>query len=476
MSLSEQEISRIVEQVLRSMQNESGSVSSTGATPVPTPKTSLGDGVFIDVDSAVNAASIAQKQFVELGFEKRREIIQGIRETALEHAQRLAELAVADTKMGRVTDKKAKNVLVATKTPGVEDLPKEMYVGDHGITLAVYSPVGVVGAITPTTNPTATIINNGIIILAAGNAVTFNPHPNAAICSNEAMKVLNRTIVKLGGPENLMTSVAEPSLRSSAELMKHKKINLIVATGGGGVVRAAMESGKRAMVAGPGNPPVIVDETADIEKAAQAVVRGAAFDNNMPCICEKECFVVRSVADKLIDAMQRYGAYLLSSTETDRLKNTVLNPDGSIKKEYVGKNANVILNDIGVRVGEDKILAICETETNHPFVQTELMMPILAVVKVNDYDQAVEFAFQAEHGLRHTSMIHSKNIGRITHFAKKMSCNLFVANSHCGSVLGYEAEGPTAFSIAGPTGEGELYPRHFLRKRRMVLRDVLEVS
>ncbi len=476
MSLSEQEISRIVEQVLRSMQNESGSVSSTVSTATSSPKTSLGDGVFTDVDSAVNAAATAQKQFVALGFEKRREIIQGMRETALEHAQRLAELAVADTKMGRVADKRAKNWLVATKTPGVEDLPKEMYIGDRGITLAVYSPVGVVGSITPTTNPTATIINNGIIILSAGNAVTFNPHPNAALCSNETMKVLNRTIVKLGGPENLMTSVAEPSLRSSAELMKHKRINLIVATGGGGVVRAAMESGKRAMVAGPGNPPVVVDETADIENAAQSIVRGAAFDNNMPCICEKECFVVRSVADRLIDAMQRNGAYLLSSTETDRLKNTVLNPDGSIKKEYVGKNASVILNDIGVRIGEDKILAICETDSNHPFVQTELMMPILAIVRANDYEQAVELAYQAEHGLRHTAMIHSKNIGRITHFAKKMSCNLFVANSHCGSVLGYEAEGPTAFSIAGPTGEGELYPRHFLRKRRMVLRDVLEVS
>lgn len=476
MSLSEQEISRIVEQVLRSMQHEPGSANLPVSAPTAAPKTSLGDGVFTDVDSAVNAAVTAQKQFVKLGFEKRKEIIQGMRETALEHAQRLAELAVADTKMGRVTDKKAKNVLVATKTPGVEDLPKEMYIGDRGITLSVHTPVGVVGAITPTTNPTATIINNGIIILAAGNAVTFNPHPNAAVCSNEAMKLLNRTIVKLGGPENLMTSVAEPTLRTSAELMKHKGINVIVATGGGGVVRAAMESGKRAMVAGPGNPPVLVDETADIEKAAQAIVRGAAFDNNMPCICEKECFVVRSVADKLIDTMQRYGAYLLSSSETDRLKNTVLNADGSIKKEYVGKNANVILNDIGIRVGEDKILAICETDFSHPFVQTELMMPILAIVRVNDYEQGADFAFQAEHGLRHTAMIHSKNIERITQFAKKMSCNLFVANSHCGSVLGYEAEGPTAFSIAGPTGEGELYPRHFLRKRRMVIRDALEVS
>ena len=314
MPISEQELNRIVDQVLKNIQQEKivtavkESRSDSGSRPSTI--TSGQDGVFADIDSAVEAAGKAQKQLIKLGFEKRKEIIAAMRKCALENAQSLAELAVSETKMGRVADKKIKNVLVATKTPGVEDLPVTAQSGDESTEIMSYSPMGVILAITPVTNPTATVINNSISMISAGNAVVFNPHPSAKNCTIETIRRLNRAIVTAGGPENLMTSVAEPTLRTSAELMKHPKVNMIAATGGGGVVRAAMTAGKKVIAAGPGNPPVIVDETADLISAAKFIVQGSAFDNNMPCVCEKELIVIRSVADKLVNEMQKNGAYV----------------------------------------------------------------------------------------------------------------------------------------------------------------------
>ncbi|MCX7918138.1 MAG: aldehyde dehydrogenase EutE [bacterium] len=476
MAISEQELNRIVNQVLKNIQQEKivSAVQGTGSDVATRPLQK--DGVFADIDSAVEAAARAQKQLIKLGFEKRKEIIAAMRKCALDNALSLAELAVAETKMGRVADKKIKNVLVATKTPGVEDLPLLSRSGDETTEFSLYSPIGVIAAITPVTNPTATVINNGISMIAAGNAVVFNPHPSAKNCTIETMQRLNRAIVAAGGPENLMTSVADPTLRTSAELMKHPKVNMIAATGGGGVVRAAMTAGKKVIAAGPGNPPVIVDETADIASAAKYIVQGSSFDNNMPCVCEKELIVIRTVADKLIDEMQKNGAYLLQPSELNRLAWVVLNPDNTLNKNWVGKDAKLILAQLGITVSDEIILIIVETNKDHPFVQEELMMPILPIVRVTDFDEAVRVAVEVEHGFRHTALIHSKNIDRITAFAKAIQCTLFAANTHCGSTLGYEADGPTSFTIAGPTGEGPTTARHFTRARRLVLRKSLEIS
>ncbi|MFB3895383.1 MAG: aldehyde dehydrogenase family protein [bacterium] len=480
MAINEQELNRIVDQVLKNIQQDKivsafkgpGQESRGDSSSRPIGQ----DGVFADIDSAVEAAAKAQKILIKLGYEKRKEIIAAMRKCARDNAQALAELAVSDTNMGRVSDKKIKNNLVADKTPGVEDLPVTARAGDESTELMSYSPVGVILSITPVTNPTATVINNGISMISAGNAVVFNPHPSAKNCTIETMRRLNRAIVAAGGPENLLTSIAEPSLRSSAELMKHPKVNMIVATGGGGVVRAALTSGKKVIAAGPGNPPVIVDETADLVSAAKYVIQGAAFDNNMPCVCEKECIVVRSVADKLVQEMQKSGAYLVPPSELNNLCRVVLNPDNTLNKNWVGKDAKLILEQIGVKVGDDIILIIAETNKEHPFVQNEMMMPVLPIVRANDFDEALRIAVEVEHGFRHTALIHSKNIDHITTFAKAIQCTLFAANTHCGSTLGFDGDGPTSFTIAGPTGEGPTTARHFMRARRIVLRKSLEIS
>jgi propionaldehyde dehydrogenase len=476
MGISEQELNRIVDQVLKNIQQEKIVTAVQESRRDPGSRPTGQDGVFADIDSVVEAAMKAQKQLIQLGFEKRKELIAAMRNCALDNAQSLAELAVQETKMGRVADKKTKNILVATKTPGVEGLPVYACSGDESSELMSYSPMGVILAITPVTNPTATVINNSISMIAAGNAVVFNPHPTAKNCTIETIRRLNRAIVTAGGPENLMTSVAEPTLRTSAELMKHPKVNMIAATGGGGVVRAAMTAGKKVIAAGPGNPPVIVDETADIASAAKYIIQGSAFDNNMPCVCEKELIVIRSVADKLINEMQKNGAYLIQPSEMNSLTRVVLNPDNSLNKNWVGKDAKLILDQLGIKVSDEIILIIVETNKDHPFVQEELMMPILPIIRVNDFEEAVGLAVEVEHGFRHTALIHSKNIDRITSFAKAIQCTLFAANTHCGSTLGYDANGPTSFTIAGPTGEGPTTARHFMRARRLVLRRSLEIS
>ena len=257
-------------------------------------------------------------------------------------------------------------------------------------------------------------------------------------------------------------------------LMSHEDVNLLVATGGPGVVKPALQSPKRAIVAGPGNPPVIVDETADIRNAAKSVYDGASFDNNMPCICEKECFVLSQVYDQFISEIQRVGAYLLNASQTAALAK-VLVVDNHANRDYVGRNASVIAQAIGVNIPPNCDLLIAEVDKNHPFVVQELLMPVLGIVRVNSFEQAVAEAKEAEHGFRHTAIIHSQRMDRVTLFAREMNCNIFVVNGPCGTALGSGGEGWAAFTIAGQTGEGCCTPKTFSRLRRFSVKNSLRI-
>ncbi len=348
-------------------------------------------GVFDEMSDALAAAEIAYKKFRSYTVAQREKMIEKIRKYTLDNAQMLAELGVKETGMGRVSDKIIKHQLVANKTPGTEDLDPKVWTGDAGLTLVEMAPYGIIGSITPSTNPSETVICNSMGMIAAGNAVVFNPHPGAKLTSNTAVDLVNRAILEAGGPENLVVSVANPTMKTSEEMVKAKSIKMLVATGGPGVVKMLLSSGKKAIGAGEGNPPVIVDETADIKKAGADIVAGASFDNNLPCIAEKECFVISSVADKLIASMLENGAYLVKGADIDKLiKVALIQKDGKyvINKKFVGKDASKFLKEIGIEA--DPRLIICETDFNHPFVQTELMMPILPIVRVNDIDQAIE--------------------------------------------------------------------------------------
>ena len=448
------------------------------------------NGIFATVDEAVAASRVAYKELRMLSKEKRESLVQAMRDAAYENATLLAEMAVKESGMGRVADKIVKNQMVARKTPGTEDLETRAWSGDRGLTLIEMGPFGVIGAITPTTNPSETVICNGIGMIAAGNTVFFSPHPTAKNTSIKTIKLLNEAVVKAGGPANALTSVAEPSIEAATAMMKHPGINMLVATGGPGVVKAVLSSGKKAIGAGAGNPPAVVDETAHIEKAARDIVAGCSFDNNLPCIAEKEVIAVGSIGDALISYMQKYGAYLISGAMIERLMDVVLtvkeekigegctekiNRSYGPNKDFIGKDAKYILSKIGIEVPDSVRVVLCETGPDHPFVVEELMMPVLPVVQVKDVDEAIALAVKVEHGNRHTAIMHSKNVENMTKYAKAIETTIFVKNAPSFAGIGVGGEGFITFTIAGPTGEGLTSARSFTRQRRCVLVDAFSI-
>ncbi len=441
-------------------------------------------GIFETMEDAISAAEDGYRAVRAMSVAEREKLITLIREMIREEAPTMAALGVAETKMGRVDHKTAKHLLVADKTPGTEDIVPTVRTGDFGLTLTEPAPFGVVGAITPSTNPSETVLCNSIGMIAAGNGVVFNPHPGAIATSNYAVDLINRASAKVGGPKILVSSVVKPTLDTASVMYKHPSIRLLVCTGGPGVVRAVLSSGKKAIGAGAGNPPVIVDDTADIAKAAKDIIDGCTFDNNLPCIAEKEVFAFDNIADELISGMLKNGAYLINAEEAARLADIVLvdvkNPKtGIVKKtvsrECVGRDAAVLLDKIGIKVGSDIRCIICETSFEHLFVQEELMMPILPIVRVHNIDEAIELAVKAEHGNRHTAHMHSKNIDHLSRFAKAVETTIFVKNAPSYAGIGFGGEGHATFTIAGPTGEGITSAKSFTRLRRCVMADSFRI-
>ena len=484
-SVDERRIAEIVQKVVADLRPQVTRVAPRPAAP-PAPDggraaASGQDGVYPDIDSALAAARAAQGRLADLPLERRNLLIAAMRQAATEHAPALARAAWQETGMGRYEDKVEKNLLVAARTPGTEVLQAQAWTGDRGLTLVELAPYGVIGAITPSTNPTSTIICNALGMLAAGNAVVFNAHPGAKACSAETVRVLNRAIRSAGGPPDLITCPAEPTIESAQKLMRHPTVGLLVVTGGPGVVREAMGSGKKAICAGPGNPPAVVDETADLEQAARDIVKGASFDNNVVCILEKEILAVASIADRLKAAMCQRGAVEIDTGQLDRLMKVILAEDhgpgkhGVVNKAFVGKSPQRILEEIGVRVDAQVRLVIAETDAQHPLVWTEQLMPVIPLVRVRSADEAIDLAKAAEQGMGHTATIHSKNLDVLSRMSREINTSIFVKNGPSLAGLGLGGEGYTSFSIASPTGEGVTSARDFVRVRRCVLVDAFRI-
>ncbi len=479
MKIREDEIQAIIERTRRRLGNQD---SPGGAASASTPTTTqAAEGVFPDVDSAVGAAWRAFQEFGRQGLEQRKTIIASVRQAMRDNARNLAVKAHQETGLGRAEDKVIKNLLVTDKTPGPEDLEPVVVTGDLGMTITEFAPFGVVGAITPTTNPTSTSIHNTIAVISAGNAVVFNVHPNARQVSIENVRLINLAITAAGGPPDLVTAVARPTIASAQALMHHPRVRILLITGGPGVVEEARKSHKRAILAGPGNPPAVVDETADIELAGREIVRGASFDNNLICIDEKTAIAVSSVADSVLQAMSRNGAVVLKQYQLRQLERVLF--DGPLEPgkpthvdpRWIGRNAGVMLGEIGVRVGPEVRLLIADVPPEHPLVWTEQMMPVLPFVRVADVDRAIDLAVRSEGGCCHTASIYSRNVDTITRFARQSNVSIFVANAANVAGLGQGGEGYTSFSIASPTGEGLTRPRSFSRERRLVVAGGLRI-
>ena len=458
--MTESQIKSIVGEVMAKMQLQSG---VTGM-----------HGVYADMNTAIEKAKEAQKVVRMMSMDQREKIISKIRIKIKENAETFARMGVNETGMGNVGDKILKHLLVAEKTPGTEDITTTAWSGDRGLTLVEMGPFGVIGAITPCTNPSETVLCNTMGMLAGGNTVVFSPHPQAVKTSIFAVNLLNEASLEAGGPDNIACTVEKPTLDSSAIMMKHKDIPLLVATGGPGVVTAVLSSGKRGIGAGAGNPPALVDETADVRKAAEDIINGCTFDNNLPCIAEKEVVAVDAICDQLMKYMvEEQGCYLASKEVQDKLIKTVLTEKGALNRKCVGRSAKALLSMVGIEVCDNIRCIIFEGPKEHPLIAEELMMPILGIVRAKDFKEAVETAVWLEHGNRHSAHIHSKNVDRITEYARAMDTAILVKNGPSYAALGFGGEGFPTFTIASRTGEGLTSASTFTKSRRCTMSDSL---
>ena len=465
MQISENLIRDVVSQVL----------AEVGRAPVVSGGSLVGrHGVFHDANEAVQAARAAFEQLQTMTIEDRKKIIAHIRRISIEQCVELGTMEMNETQIGRLEHKIDKLKTLGMLSPGVEFMRSEVFSGDHGLAVVEHAPFGVVGAITPVTHSLPTITGNAVSMIAAGNTVVVNPHPSGKKVAAEGVRRFNKAIYDDLGIDNLICVMAEPTLETADIIFKHRDVAIICVTGGPAVARAALNSGKRAVVAGPGNPPVVVDETADLDRAALSIIQGAAFDNNLLCIAEKEVFVVESVFDKMMEAMSRAGAARLNPGQIDRLTSQAIVQVGddnhdAPSKEYLGKDAMVLAQGAGLNVAENTELLFGETDQYHPFVTVEQMMPFVPFVRVRDIDEGIELAKFYEHGFRHTAIIHSNNVGNMTKMAKALDTTIVVKNGPCMAGLGLGGEGYISFSIAGPTGEGVTTPLTFTRERRCSL-------
>jgi aldehyde dehydrogenase len=474
MQINETLIRSVVAQVL-------AEVGRSAGAPVASKSFSGGNGVFTCPDEAVAAARDAFEQLQERTIEDRKRVIDHIRRISIEQCVELGTMEMHETKIGRLEHKIEKLKTLGDRTPGVEFMRSEVFSGDRGLAVIEHAPFGVIGAITPVTHSLPTITGNAVSMLAAGNTVVVNPHPSGKKVAAEGVRRFNRAIYQDLGIDNLICVIAEPTLESANALFGHRTINMICVTGGPAVARAALKSGKRAVVAGPGNPPVVVDETADLNNAAKCIIRGAAYDNNLLCIAEKEVFVVASVFDGMMAAMERAGAVRLNAREIETLtKNAIIQVgEGEHKhdapaKDFLGQDAAVLAKGAGKSGVSDKVeLLFGETDLDNPFVPVEQMMPFVPFVRCKSVEEAIDRAKEAEHGFRHTSIIHSNNVKNMTRMGRIMDTTLFVKNGPCMASLGLGGEGYLSFSIAGPTGEGVTTPLTFTRERRCSLIDDL---
>ncbi|GAB5440260.1 MAG: aldehyde dehydrogenase EutE [Fuerstiella sp.] len=475
MQATEQAVRQIVQEVLSQISTGGSSSASAGAT-----NGSNHWGVFSDVDQAVAAAQQGFAQLAEASMADRAAAIEIVKSMCEDRADEWGQKELAETKIGRLDHKIAK-LKVIREVPGIEFLKTDAVSGDKGLTVTEYAPFGVIGAITPVTHSLPTLAGNFVNMVAAGNTVIVNPHPSGANIAAEGVREFNKAIYQKTGLQNLITIIGTPTIESAQAIFDHRGVRLLVVTGGPAVARAALKSNKRAIVAGPGNPPVVVDETADLDNAAASIVAGAAFDNNLLCIGEKEVFAVSSIFDQLLNAVSANGGYRLNAQQVAALTAKAFSPPKEagghhqLNRDLVGKDPAFLAQQIGLNVPADTQILFGETDTNNPFVPEEQMMPFVPFVRASDADHAIELARQYEHGFGHTAMIHSRNVRTITKMGRIMNTTVFVKNGPSMAGLGLGGEGYPSFSIATPTGEGVTSPMTFTRQRRCAMIEDLRI-
>lgn len=487
LQLDEKALRAVVEDVLRSLGRSPvlSPAPAPGSAAAAAPAVVRGGprlGVFDSVPEACAAAHAAFTQLQAKGIAGRAKVVEIVKSLATAHAAEWGRFEFEETRIGRL-EHKIEKLQIVKLVPGVEWLKPFALSGDHGITLEEYTPFGVIGAILPVTHSVPTLSGNIINIVAAGNAVVFNPHPGGAKSAALAVRAYNEAIQAALGIENLVCTVAQPTLDTFAALTRDPHIGLLCVTGGPAVVAAAMKSGKRAVCAGPGNPPVLVDGTGCLRKAARDIVQGAAFDNNLLCIGEKQVFVPDAHFAGFREALLAAGAAELNSAQVERLTAAAFTfskdaggcSHAAVNRKLVGADAAVLAQHAGANVAASAPLLFAETPADHAFVVEEQMMPMIPIVRVRSVEEGIELARRSEHGYKHSAIIHSLNVDHMTQMARALDTTLFVKNGPCVAGLGLGGEGYLSYSIATTTGEGITTPATFTRTRRCVMVDNLRI-
>lgn len=484
MTNQEQMIAEIAKEVVARLRAQMPQPQSanTSASANSGSNASARDGVFLTVDEAVRAASAAQAKVEEMSLEERGRMISIVRRICIDRCDELGRMELEETKVGRLDHKiqKLKNMRYVL---GVEAMRSDARSDRSGLCVIEHAPWGVIGMSLPVTHSVPTMAANAINILAAGNTAIFAPHPSGKRVAQYALQLFNREIERECGVANALTTILDPSIETAAQMFQHPGVALLCVTGGPMVVQAASKYGKRVIAAGPGNPPVVVDETADLDLAARCIIEGAGFDNNLLCIGEKEIFVVASVATQFMDAMRRAGGFELDKAAIERLTKAAFTFEGDgkgcarahVRKDLVGKDVAVLAAAAGVSVPANTQILFGETDEDHAFVVEEQMMPFIPVVRVSCVNAGIKAAVKAEHGYRHTAVIHSKDVDAVTRMARAMNTTIFVSNASSLASLGFGGPGYLSHSIATPTGEGITTPLTFTRERQLTIGGALRI-
>lgn len=433
-----------------------------------------GGGVTAAVDAAVGRARAAYHQLQNTDLAARARAIAAVREVGVDNAEDVALLAHEETRIGRYADKVVMMQTASLRTPGT-DVLESLYSGKAGsISRQRPAPFGVIASVLPMTVPSEAVISHTIAMVAGGNSVVFMSHPSAIRTTAETVKLCGDALMRAGLPADAVTLVQASGSEAAVELMRHPDIDLLVVTGGAGVVAEAMKVPVKAICAGPGNTPVIVDGTGSLSAAASSIYLGSSFDNTIGCIQEKEVFVPHQHAAELVEALQAQGAYLASPHDLDSLTNLLLTDPkpyvaSEVDRDFIGQDAERILQEIGVGVrgaGPRSIVAVVEPD--HPFIWSEMLMPVLAICPTASASDALDKALEAEKGNRHSAVVHSRDPEFLMATERALDVNVLVRNSPSFASVGVGSAQPFTVTLASRTGEGPTTARSFVRQHHVI--------
>lgn len=433
-----------------------------------------------EMRDAVKNANIAQASYSQFSQQQVDRIVKAVADVAFKEAERLGKMAVQETGMGIPNHKKMKNEVASRDVyEDIKDLKTVGVIGFDRMTKVteIASPFGVIAGIVPTTNPTSTAIFKTIISLKTRNGLVLSPHPYAVKCTKEALDICRIAAEQAGAPEGLLQCLTMSSMEATQQLMKHSDIHLILATGGGAMVKAAYSSGKPAYGVGPGNVPAYIEKSANIPKAISQLIQSKSFDNGTICATEQAIIVDKVIEQQVITELEKNNAYILNEEEKQKMEQLISPVPGKVNPRIVGKSAACLADLVGIAVpDETKVLVGIETKVgkNIPF-SLEKLSPLLAFYTVEGSVEAKQVIIDLLNigGRGHTCAIHTENAALAEQFSIELPVSRIVVNtlSSIGAVGSTTGLAPSFTLGCGTFGgnitSDNITARHLMNTKRL---------